>query len=79
MLERKEQELAQQQAQQQAMILQGQAAGINAAEAGASEGQIAQMGADMAQQALADSEALQAQASQADPRVMQLIGQALGR
>lgn len=79
MLERKEQELAQQQAQQQAMILQGQAAGINAAEAGASEGQIAQMGADMARQALADSEALQAQASQADPRVMQLIGQALGR
>lgn len=79
MLERKEQELAQQQAQQQAMILQGQAAGINAAEAGASEGQIAQMGADMAQQALADSEALQVQASQADPRVMQLIGQALGR
>lgn len=79
MLERKEQELAQQQAQQQAMILQGQAAGIKAAEAGASEGQIAQMGADMAQQALADSEALQAQASQADPRVMQLIGQALGQ
>ena len=79
MLERKEQELAQQQAQQQAMILQGQAAGINAAEAGASEGQIAQMGADMAQQALADNEALQAQASQADPRVMQLIGQALGQ
>lgn len=79
LLERKEQELAQQQAQQQAMILQGQAAGINAAEAGATEGQIAQMGADMAQQALANSDALQAQASQADPRVMQLIGQALGR
>ena len=79
MLERKEQELAQQQAQQQAMILQGQAAGINAAEAGASEGQIAQMGADLALQALANSDALQAQASQADPRVMQLIGQALGQ
>lgn len=79
LLERKEQELAQQQAQQQAMILQGQAAGINAAEAGATEGQIAQMGADLAQQALANSDALQAQASQADPRVMQLIGQALGQ
>lgn len=78
LLERKEQELAQQQAQQQAMILQGQAAGINAAEAGASEGQIAQMGADMARQALS-SEALQAQANQADPRAMQLIGQALGQ
>lgn len=79
LLERKEQELAQQQAQQQAMILQGQAAGINAAEAGATEGQIAQMGADLAQQALANSDALWAQASQADPRVMQLIGQALGQ
>lgn len=78
LLERKEQELAQQQAQQQAMMLQGQAAGINAAEAGASEGQIAQMGADMARQALS-SEALQAQANQADPRAMQLIGQALGQ
>lgn len=78
LLERKEQELAQQQAQQQAMMLQGQAAGINAAEAGASEGQIAQMGADMARQALS-SDALQAQANQADPRAMQLIGQALGQ
>lgn len=78
LLERKEQELAQQQAQQQAMMLQGQAAGINAAEAGASDGQIAQMGADMARQALS-SDALQAQANQADPRAMQLIGQALGQ
>lgn len=78
LLERKEQELARQQAQQQAMMLQGQAAGINAAEAGASEGQIAQMGADMARQALS-SDALQAQANQADPRAMQLIGQALGQ
>lgn len=79
LLERKEQEMAQQQAQQQAMILQGQAAGINAAEAGASEGQIAQMGADMAQQALMQNDELQAQANQADPRAMQLIGQALGQ
>lgn len=79
-LERKEQEMAQQQAQQQAAMLKGQAAGMQAAEAGASEAQIAQMGADMAQQAMAmgnDSE-LNAQAGQADPRAMQLIQQALG-
>lgn len=81
LLERKEQEVADRQAKQQAMILQGQAAGINAAEAGASEGQIAQMGADMAQQALAmgNNSALQEQANQADPRAMQLINQALGQ
>lgn len=79
-LERKEQEAAQQQAQQQAMMLQGQAVGMQAAEAGASEAQIAQMGADMASQALnlGNSEALNAQASQADPRAMQLIQQAIG-
>lgn len=81
LLERKEQEVADRQAKQQAMILQGQAAGINAAEAGASEGQIAQMGADMAQQALAmgNNSALQEQANQADLRAMQLINQALGQ
>lgn len=79
-LERNEQKQAQLQAQQQAMMLQGQAAGINAAEAGASEGQIAQMGADIAQQALAftNDEELNAQAAQADPRAMQMIQQALG-
>lgn len=80
-LERQEQKLAQQQAQQQAMMLQGQAVGLQAAEAGASEAQIAQMGADVAQQALQlseDEQALQAQANQANPQAMQLIRQALG-
>ena len=80
-LERQEQKLAQQQAQQQAMMLQGQAVGLQAAEAGASEAQIAQMGADAAQQALqlsGDEQALQAQANQANPQAMQLIRQALG-
>lgn len=79
-LERKEKEMQEQQAQQQAMMLQGQAAGINAAEAGATEGQIAKMGADMAQQALAlgNDEELNAQAAQANPMAMQLIQQALG-
>lgn len=79
-LERREQEQAQMQAQQQAMMLRGQAAGINAAEAGASEGEIAQMGADMAQQAMSmgNDAALNQQAQQADPRAMQLIQQALG-
>lgn len=77
-LERKEQEMQQQQAQQQAMMLQGQAAGLKAAEAGMSEADIAQAGADMAGQALqmpSDEAALQAQASQADPRAMELIEQ----
>lgn len=79
-LERKEQEAAKLQAAQQAAALQGQAAGTQAAEAGASEGQIMQMGADTAQQALAmvNDQDLQTQASQADPRTMQLIQQALG-
>ena len=76
-LERNEQKAAQQQAQQQALMLQGQAAGVNAAEAGMSEGQIAQMGANLAQQALND-EVLNAQAAQANPQTMQLIQQALG-
>ena len=80
-LEREEQQMQQQQAQQQAMMLQGQAAGINAAEAGASEGQIAQMGADAAMQALQmgeDEQALAAQASQANPQALALFKQALG-
>lgn len=80
LLERREQEMAQQQAQQQAMLMQGQAAGMRMAESGASEAQIAQAGADIAQQALAlgNDTALQNQAGQADPRAMQLIQQALG-
>lgn len=79
-LERREQEQAAAQAQQQAAMLQGQALGLNAAEAGASQGQIAQMSADMAQQAvaLANDESLNQQASMADPRAMQLIQQAIG-
>ena len=79
-LERKEKEQAQLQAQQQAMMLQGQAAGLQAAENGASEAEIAQQGADAAQQvlALANDEELNQQASQADPRAMQLFSQMLG-
>ncbi|MBQ8100064.1 MAG: hypothetical protein IJ640_00320 [Prevotella sp.] len=81
LLERKEKEMQQLQAQQQAMMLQGQAAGVNAAGAGASEGQIAQMGADAAMQALQmgnEGDALTAQAGQANQRAMQMIQQALG-
>lgn len=80
LLERREQEAQQQQAIQQAMILQGQAAGVQAAEQGATEGQIAQLGADAAMQALqsGDESALTAQASQANPQAMQMIQQALG-
>ena len=81
LLERREQEAQQQQAIQQAMILQGQAAGVQAAEQGATEGQIAQLGADAAMQALqsGDESALTAQASQANPQAMQMIQQALGQ
>lgn len=80
-LERKEKEAAMQQAQQQAAMLQGQARGLQAAEAGASEGQIAQMGADVASQALnmANDAELQEQASMANPQAMQLIQQAIGQ
>ena len=83
-LEREEQKMQQQQALQQVMQMQGQAAGINAAEAGATEGEIAQMGADAAQQVLQvlqygnDENAMQEQARQADPRTMQMLQQALG-
>lgn len=79
LLERKEAEMAQQQAQQQAMMMQGQAAGLRMAEGGASQAEIAQAGADIAQQALSlgNDEALQAQASQANPNAMRLIQQAL--
>ena len=80
LLERKEAEAAQLQAQQQAALMQGQAAGLQMAENGASQAQIAQAGADIAQQALTlgNDEALQAQAGQANPNAMRLIQQALG-
>lgn len=78
LLERKEQEMQQQQAQQQAMVLQGQAAGLQMADQGASQAEIAQAGADMATQALANENALQAQAGQADPRAMEMIQTAIG-
>ncbi len=81
LLERREKEAAQLQAQQQALMMQGQAAGMQMAEAGASQAQIAQAGADAAQQALqlGNDQALQMQASQANPETMALINQALGQ
>ena len=81
MLERQEQEQQQQQALQQALQMQGQAAGIRAAEAGATEGELAQMGADAATQLLQagqEEAAMQAQARRANPQAMGMIQQALG-
>ena len=77
-LERNEQKEQQQQALQQALQMQGQAAGIQAAEAGATEGEMAQMGADAAVQLLQagqEEQALQAQARRANPRAMELMQQ----
>lgn len=81
LIEREEQKMQQQQALQQALQMQGQAAGIQAAEAGASEGEIAKMGADAAVQVMQagnEEQELNAQAGQANPLAMQMVQQALG-
>ena len=72
-IKRRKEELQKEQLQAQAAMMQGQAMGAQMQEAGASEGQILQAGADMSQQMLAESEG-----GQPDPRAMQLINQALG-
>ena len=55
-------------------MMQGQAMGAQMQEAGATEGQVLQAGADVAEQMLAEAEA----GNQPDPRAMELINQALG-
>lgn len=80
-LERKEQEMQKQQQMEQAMQLQGEAAGLKLADAGASEAEIAQIGAGWAQQAMQmnnDEQALASQAAQANPQAMAMIQQAIG-
>ena len=78
-LERKEKEANNLLAQQNAMQLQSQALTQEAVDAGMSEAEVAQLGADMAEQAMAlgnDAE-LNNMASQANPQAMQMIRQAL--
>lgn len=72
-IKRRKEELQKEQLQAQAAMMQGQAMGAQMQEAGASEGQILQAGADMSQQMLVEAEG-----GQPDPRAMQLINQALG-
>jgi hypothetical protein len=78
-LERQEQKQQEMLAQQQAMQLQSQAAMQQAVDSGMSEADVAQFGADMAEQAmLLDNDEVNAQAAQADPRAMALLQQMLG-
>ena len=72
-IKRRKEELQKEQLQAQAAMMQGQAMGAQMQEAGASQGQILQAGADMSNQLLAE-----AAGEQPNPRAMELINQALG-
>ena len=71
-IKRHKEELQREQMQMQAAMMQGQAMGAQMQEAGASEGQVLQAGADMANQILQESTG-----QEPDPRAMELINQAL--
>lgn len=71
-IKRHKEELQREQMQMQAAMMQGQAMGAQMQEAGASEGQVLQAGADMASQILQESAG-----QEPDPRAMELINQAL--
>ena len=73
-VQRRKEQLQKEQLQAQAAMMQGQAMGAQMQEAGATEGQVLQAGADVAEQMLAEAEA----GNQPDPRAMELINQALG-
>ena len=73
-VQRRKEQLQKEQLQAQAAMMQGQAMGAQMQEAGATEGQVLQAGADAAEQMLAEAEA----GNQPDPRAMELINQALG-
>lgn len=72
-IKRRKEELQREQMQAQAAMMQGQAMGAQMQEAGATEGQVLQAGADMAQQMMMEDGA-----NAPDPRAMELINQALG-
>jgi hypothetical protein len=71
-IKRHKEELQRKQMQMQAATMQGQAMGAQMQEAGASEGQVLQAGADIANQILQESTG-----QEPDPRAMELINQAL--
>lgn len=71
-IKRHKEELQREQMQMQAAMMQGQAMGTQMQETGASEGEVLQAGADMANQMLQESAS-----QQPDPRAMELINQAL--
>ena len=71
-IRRRKQELQKEQLQAQAAMMQGQAMGAQMQEAGASEGEVLQAGADVANQMLQESAG-----NEPDPRAMELINQAL--
>jgi hypothetical protein len=73
-IQRRKEQLQKEQLQAQAAMMQGQAMGTQMQEAGASQGQVLQAGADAAQQMLMETEA----GSEPNPRAMELINQALG-
>lgn len=73
-IERRKQAAAEEMAQQQAMMMQGQALGTQMKEAGASDGQVLQAGADAAMNAInADTNT----GDDADPQAMEMIRKAL--
>ena len=72
-VQRRKEQLQKEQLQAQAAMMQGQALGTQMQEAGASEGQVLQAGADVAEQMLAEAEA----GNQPNPRAMELINQAI--
>lgn len=69
-IQRRKQQLQQEQAQQQAMMMQGKAMGTQMLENGASQGEVLQAGADIAQQMM-DAE------QNANPEAMAMIRQAI--
>lgn len=72
-IKRRKEELQQEQLQAQASMMQGQAMSTQMMEQGASEGEVLQAGADMAQQMLQEG-----WEEAPNPRAMELINQALG-
>ena len=72
-VQRRKEQLQKEQLQAQAAMMQGQAMGAQMQEAGASEGQVLQAGASVAEQMLAEAEA----GNQPNPRAMELINQAI--
>ena len=78
-VEEQEKEAMKQQAELQANQLQGQALGQQMLENGATQGQVLQAGADIAQQELQNNgeQSIEQMAAQADPKAMEMLQQAM--